>query len=219
VITKEKFKKDLEKLFSDFKWNVCGVIDINGNIIPLPKDSKVITMIFEELGWLRIQKLVKDYECTCVRGGSRQYPDVTLEGGKLGDKIIAVEFKSARKLGKNKCSRMSLGSFAGYFLEPYKKSPWCVKPYGVYSEHWVVGFLYSWNPDKDSLNMVSDVEVIVQEKWRIASKYTATGDTAHIGSVDDIERLKKGKGDFKSEEEFESYWREKGRKYIRRKTH
>ncbi|WP_457550059.1 type II restriction endonuclease [Archaeoglobus sp.] len=77
-----------------------------------------------------------------------------------------MEFKSARKLNESRCSRM-------------------VKPYGVYSEHWIVGFLYRWNPNADSLNMVSDVEVIVQEKWRIASRYTATGDTAHIGSVKD----------------------------------
>ena len=217
MITKEQFKRDLESLFSNFKWNVRGLIDMNGNVLPLPKDSKVVTMIFEELGWLRIQKLVNKYKCKCIRGGSRQYPDVTLEGGKLENKIIALEFKSARKIDKNKCSRMSLGSFAGYFLEPYKKSPWCVKPYGVYTEHWVIGFLYRWNPDADTLNMVSDVEVVIQEKWRIASKYTATGDTAHIGSVDDIKRLKEGKGDFKSEKEFEDYWRNKGLSYLRRK--
>ncbi len=217
MLSKEKFKRDLEKLFSKFKWNICGLIDTEGIILPLPKDSKVVTMIFEELGWIRIQELAKKYKCKCIRGGSRQYPDVTLEGGKLGNKIIALEFKSARKLDKNKCSRMSLGSFAGYFLEPNKKSPWCVKPYGVYTEHWVVGFLYRWNPNADCLNMVSDVEVIVQEKWRIASRYTATGDTAHIGSVDDIERLRKGLGDFRSEKEFEEFWRKKGSNYLRRK--
>jgi len=216
VITKDQFKKDLEKLFSDFKWNIKGLIDENGNIFPLPKDSKVVTMIFEELGWMRLQKLIKQYRCKAIRGASRQYPDVTLMGGKLGNKIIAIEFKSARRLKGDKCSRMSLGSFAGYFLEPNKKSPWCVLPYGRYTEHWVIGFIYTWDPKKDTLNMVSDVEVIINEKWKIASKYTATGDTAHIGSVDSINRLREGKGDFKSEEEFERYWREKGRKYVRR---
>ena len=54
MITKEQFKRDLERLFSNFKWNVRGLIDMNGNVLPLPKDSKVVTMIFEELGWLRI---------------------------------------------------------------------------------------------------------------------------------------------------------------------
>ncbi|WP_457550060.1 hypothetical protein [Archaeoglobus sp.] len=89
MLSKKEFKRDLEKLFSNFKWNICGLLDTEGNLLPLPKDSKVVTMIFEELGWIRIQELVKDYKCKCIRGGSRQYPDVTLEGGKLGNKIIA----------------------------------------------------------------------------------------------------------------------------------
>jgi len=59
--------------------------------------------------------------------------------------------------------------------------------------------------------MVSDVEVIVQQKWKIASKSTGTGTTFAIGSIKEIDKLEKGEGVFKSKEEFEEYWREKGK--------
>ena len=58
--------------------------------------------------------------------------------------------------------------------------------------------------------MVSIVDVIVQEKWRIASKSTGTGTTKHIGSIRDIDDLKNGNGPFKTREEFEVFWRNFG---------
>jgi hypothetical protein len=136
---------------------------------------------------------------------------MTLVGGKLGDKKIAIDIKTTRRLSRNRISGFTLGSFAGYFLYPERKMPGCKFPYGEFSEHWIIGFIYTWNPNSDSLHMVSDVEVIVQEKWRIASKSTGTGTTFAIGSIKEIDRLRKGEGDFKSKEEFEKYWREKGK--------
>jgi len=46
-------------------------------------------------------------------------------------------------------------------------------------------------------------------EYPIASKSTGTGDTAAIGAVVDIGRLKAGHGDFNSEAEFLEYWRTK----------
>jgi hypothetical protein len=59
--------------------------------------------------------------------------------------------------------------------------------------------------------MVSDVEVIVQPKWKIAAKSTGTGTTFAIGSIKDIDKLRKGEGAFKNKDEFENYWRKRGR--------
>lgn len=88
----------------------------------------------------------------------------------------------------------------------------CKFPYGEFAEHWIVGFIYTWNPEAENSGIVSDVEVIVQEKWKIASKSTGTGTTFAIGSIKDIDKLRKGEGQFKSKEEFENFWRAKGRK-------
>ena len=94
--------------------------------------------------------------------------------------------------------------------------PGCKFPYGEFDEHWIIGFIYSWNPETDSLHMVSDVSVIVQPKWKIASKSTGTGTTFAMGSIKDIDKLRNGEGEFKSEDEFENYWRKRGRGRRRR---
>lgn len=64
--------------------------------------------------------------------------------------------------------------------------------------------------------MVSDIEVVVNEKWKVASRSTATGTTFAISSVRDLERLRGGKGDFSSSAEFEAFWRAKGLERERR---
>jgi len=55
--------------------------------------------------------------------------------------------------------------------------------------------------------MISNIKIIVHEKWKLASKSTGTGTTTAIGSVHDIDKIIKGKGAFKSKEEFLEYWR------------
>lgn len=55
--------------------------------------------------------------------------------------------------------------------------------------------------------MISNVEIVIQEKWRLASKTTGTGTTTAIGSIKDINCIIGGNGDFKNEKEFLDYWR------------
>lgn len=198
-------KKDLEQLFEDFEWTVEGYKNAKG-YHPMPKIPQVITGIFEDLAKERTIPFAKEkYECEVEEAGSREYPDLTLYGGKFGNKKIALEFKTARRASSNECSRMSLGSCAGYFLYPDKKRAGCKYPYGEYSKHWIVGFIYTWDVEADSSQMVSDIEVIVQPKWKIASRSTASGDTAAIGAITNIANLKAGNGEFASEAEFASY--------------
>jgi hypothetical protein len=154
-----------------------------------------------------VEPLKQKYNCQVVIGKPREYPQLTLFGGEIGEKKIAIDVKSARKLTSTRTTRMSLGSYAGYFRYPNKKMRGCVFPYGEYKEHWIIGVLYTWHPGRPSEELISDVEVIINEKWRIASKHTATGDTAAIGSINDLNKLRAGLGEFKSEEEFEAYWR------------
>lgn len=211
-------KRDLEKIFEDFRWTIKGIVDKNRKIHPIPKIPQVVTGIFELFGKEKIIQLAKKkYQCKIIEGGSREYPDITLFGGRLGRKKIAVEIKTARRDPERpgRTSRMSLGSCAGYFLHPNKKMAGCRFPYGSYSEHWVVGCIYDWDESADSLGMVSNVEVIVHPKWKIASRSTATGDTAAMGSIVDISDLRGGKGEFASEKEFEDYWRNRGSRYQR----
>jgi len=208
---KPNLKADLESLFQGFRWTIRGFIDDEGMVHPLPDIPQVITGIFQEVAKQRLKPFLKrKYGCEIVQGGAREYPEITAFGGKLGQEKVAIDIKTTRRISRNRISGFSIGSYAGYFLHPERKLPGCKFPYGDFKEHWVIGFIYTWNPQKDSLHMVSDIEVVVNEKWKIASKSTATGTTFAISSVRDLGRLKEGKGDFDSIEEFETFWRVKG---------
>lgn len=209
-------KNDLEQLFSDFRWKIKGIIDEDDNIYPIPPIPQVITGIFQEITKHKVKELLKEkYGCDIVQGGPREYPEITAIGGKFGNIRIAIDMKTTRRINENRISGFTVGSFAGYFLYPEKKMPGCKFPYGEFDEHWIIGFIYTWNPDADSLHMVSDVEVIVQPKWKIASRSTGTGTTFAIGSIKDVNKLKKGEGVFKNKDEFDNYWRKRGRKRRR----
>jgi len=215
---KPNLKADLENAFHGFRWTIKGFIDENDEIHSLPDIPQVITGILQEVAKQKLKPFLrKQYGCEITQGGSREYPEITAFGGKLGQEKIAIDIKTTRRVSKNRISGFSIGSYAGYFLHPERKLPGCKFPYGEFKEHWIVGFIYSWNPDADSLHMVSNIEVIVSEKWRVASKSTATGTTFAISSVRDLKRLREGKGDFNSSEEFEAFWRVKGLERERRK--
>lgn len=202
--------QDLRELLAGFTWNIKGFIDRENRIYAVPEIPQVITGIFEELVVTRIREpLRRKYNCEIIRGGAREYPELTLYGGNIGEGKVAIDVKTARrdKDNPNRTSRMTLGSHGGYFRYPNQKRAGCVFPYGEYTEHWIIGFIYDWNAGRISLELVSNIEIIIQEKWKIASRYTGTGDTAAIGSVNEINRLRAGEGDFSSEEDFVDYWR------------
>lgn len=204
-------KADLENLFHGFRWTIKGFVDDDGRLSGLPDIPQVITGIFQEVAKLRLKPFLRErYRCEIVQGGAREYPEITAFGGELGQGKIAIDIKTCRRISSNRISGFSIGSYAGYFLYPERKLPGCKFPYGEFKEHWIIGFIYSWNPSADSLHKVSDIEVLVSQKWRVASKSTATGTTFAISSVRYLERLRAGEGDFDSPEEFETFWRAKG---------
>lgn len=207
-MNKKELKKELEKTMSDIVWNFVGILDTEEKLYPIPKNIQ-IQALFEYLAKKRIKRLAGELQCEYKEATStREYPDVLLRGGKLGKKTIALDAKTTRREGKNRVSGFTLGSYAGYFKYPEKKMPFCQIPYGDFDEHWIVGFIYTWNGEADTLHMVSEVDLVVQEKWKIASKSTGTGTTTAIGSVKQISQLKKGKGNFNSEKDFLRYWRD-----------
>ena len=210
---KPDLKTDLENLFKDFHWTTKGFIDENGKIYELPDIPQVITGIFQQLAKQKTKPFLKqNYLCQIIQGGAREYPEITAFGGKLGEEKIAIDIKTTRRISRNRVSGFSIGSYAGYFTHPDQRLPGCKFPYSEFKQHWIIGFVYTWNPGVDSLHKVSDIEVIVNQKWRLASKSTATGTTFAISSVRDLNALRAGKGAFNSPQAFENFWRAKGLK-------
>lgn len=205
-------KSDLEALYSNFKWNFVGILTTDDEIIPIPKNSTCITAIIEQKALLILDKFAREkYGCTSTRPSStREYPDTILRGGVFGNDIIAVDIKTARKEGRDRISGLTIGSYAGYFLHPDKKMKGCSLPYGAFKEHWIVAFLYEWNVKEDDERLVTGIECVASQKWKMASRSSGTGTTKHIGSVTLISDLRRGRGAFNSEKEFLEFWRVKG---------
>ena len=198
-------RKELEEAVKGIKWNYKGIIDSDGKIHEIPKNLN-FQALFEGAIMEKLKSLTKKFGIQVIDPKSiRAYPDIILEGGKLGKSRIAIDAKTGRRKGDR--THFTLGSYAGYFRKPDQKCGGCVRPYNEFDEHWVICFIYDWDPEENSLNMISNLQIIVQEKWKIASKGTGTGTTTAIGSIREISRIINGKGDFKNEKEFLKYWR------------
>lgn len=198
-------KTELYEAVKSIKWNFVGILDTEKRLHAIPNNLN-FQALFEKIVIEKLQGLTKTYGITVIDPNSiRAYPDIILENGALGDKIIAVDVKTGRRK-KNKTG-FTLGSYAGYFKNPDKKLSGCIRPYNDFSEHWAICFIYDWDGTADTLHMISNIEIVVQEKWKIASRTTGTGTTTAIGSIKDIDKIISGDGAFKSEREFLNYWR------------
>ncbi len=104
-------------------------------------------------------------------------------------------------------------------------------PYAEYAEHWIIGFVYRRiEVNQAAANRVyatadlaaipvpfTDVEVFMQEKWRIAGDRAGSGNTTNIGSITGtLGNFQQGNGVFQSEGEFLTYWRGYGRTAVER---
>lgn len=208
----EKIRRGLIGLLSDFRWKVKGFIEEDYTLYPLPKDPAIVTSVIEEIIKSKVKTyLKKQYRCSIKQGGSREYPEIAIFGGLLGASKIAIDIKTTRRISKNRISGFTLGSYAGYFYHSNVKMPGCIMPYDDFSEHLVIGFMYDWDGKANTLNMVKNIDLIVQPKWKIASKSTGTGTTNAIGSIKNINDLREGRGVFKSQEEFNAFWKQKAK--------
>lgn len=66
---------------------------------------------------------------------------------------------------------------------------------------------------KDRPERISNLQLVVHESWRIASTKRASATREYIGSVQKIEQLVAGEGEFDSVEDFEAYWRAPARSW------
>ena len=146
------------------------------------------------------------------------YPDITFIG-RNGEKI-AFDLKSTYRVNSKRVSGFTLGAFTGYFRN--RDSTKNISfPYREYSDHYVLGIIYSRSMEivderfvfrlEDLQNIQSvahDFAFLLHEKWRIASDKPGSGNTKNIGSAKDINALIDGNGDFSSEGKgtFDNYW-------------
>ncbi len=199
-------KEAILEAVKEIKWNFKGILDTEGRLHEIPKNLN-FQALFEKLALEKLVILTKKHNIRVQENTNiRSYPDIVLSGGILGKDIIALDIKTGRRVGDK--TGFTLGSYAGYIRNPNKKL--CcggLFSYNDFTHHWDICFIYDWDEKANTLSMIKNIQIVIQEKWRLASKTTGTGTTTAIGSIKEIDRIIKGNGDFKSEEEFLEYWR------------
>lgn len=218
---KREFEKKLDE--SSLTYKVQGIIADDTKVYPLGTDTKVLGSVFELVTRPLVYEIAYGHNLT-VREPRAQniYPDFTLMRDEADTKKIAVDVKMTYREGNRKVS-FTLGGYNSFIRENTKAKN-IEFPFDHYAEHWIVGFIYKRKePDEIPAHIYDlqdvakipvpfdDVQVFVQEKWRIAGTSAGSGNTTNIGSVSGtLEDFIKGRGAFSSEVEFLDYWRNYG---------
>lgn len=219
------FHSEIQKLYpGSLEWGLVGILTKHSKVYTLSFDSKILSGIFEIFCEPIIVRIAEKNGMRLEKSAQTAYPDFTLYSVSKPNKKIAVEVKSTyRKFNKDgsvKKFRFTLGSYRSFLRDP-KGRRGILYPYSDYIEHWVIGFLYTRNPECQVTEIrqvieasqlqtpFNDIEFFVQEKYKIAGKTQGSGNTTNIGSISSnkIDDFKKGELGFSSKEEFDNYWR------------
>ncbi len=201
-------------------YSVCGVIDRRRRIYPLGTDTKVLSTIFEIIARQSVADFAKQANLLLIDSDKQNYyPDFTLATNSDDSEKIAIDVKTTYKNNPDDLFGFTLGSYTSFLRNGTKN---IIFPFTQYKEHWIIGFVYRRVPvdasaasrrySTTNLSQIpapfSDVEVFVQEKWRIAGDKPGSGNTTNIGSIrGTLADFQQGNGVFKNEPEFLAYWR------------
>lgn len=204
-------------------WKVKGFIDIEQFVYTLNTDTKVISKALELVITPYLVKYFNDKRITYnFVEYQNHYPDIDL-GDSSGK--IALDLKSTYFTDdeKTKCRGLTLGAYLGYFRNR-RSTKNIYRPYSEYRRHLVLGLIYERNENvglpeiksvtnlTDIISVISNIRVLLQDKWKIAGDKPGSGNTTNIGSSDTVNDLVNGKGIFtklgsKGKEVFNDYWK------------
>lgn len=226
AVALEGFVNDLEQYVStiDGQWTVKGFIDIYKNIYTISSDTKIISKILEIHLFPKILQFAQDYGYKVVLADHQNYyPDISFV--KADDEAVrfAVDFKTTYRNPKKPhlCNGFTLGSHGEYF-ENRASNKNIQFPYGSYAGHFCLGIIYdrvdgstidetkahSLEELHSIASVVKNFNFFVTEKWKIASDKGGSGNTANIGSINNISDIINGQGMFSKlgESWFDDYW-------------
>ena len=230
---KEKFAIKLKEFVTelsghvstdDGQWTIKGFIDIFKNVYTISSDTKIVSKILEIHLFPQILAFAQANEYKVVLAEHQNYyPDISFV--KASDESIrfAVDFKTTYRNPKKPhlCNGFTLGSHGAYF--EHRTSTKNIQfPYSSYLGHFCLGIIYDRTVGAtidetkahriDELHSISSVasnfHFFVTEKWKIASDKGGSGNTANIGSINNIDDIINGRGMFSKlgEHWFDEYW-------------
>ncbi len=208
----------------DGQWTVKGFIDVYQNVYTISSDTKIVSKILEIHLFPRIVEFARENGYKIVLADHQNYyPDISFVNATDENIKFAVDFKTTYRLPNKPhlCNGFTLGSHGKYFEDRTSRKN-IQFPYSDYSGHFCLGIIYNrednatideTRPHKlDELqsitSVIKDFQFFVVEKWQIASDKSGSGNTANIGSINNIEDIINGNGVFSKlgETWFDDYW-------------
>lgn len=181
------------------------------HFLPLPKEPAALANIIEvSVVDFLVERAEETRGLDLARGTERGYPDVEFSGDALGG-FYAVDVKVARRKpvarGESRQTQSRITLYTGNTFFRYPNLHWggTFRPFAAYAQHLDVLAIYTF--DEDSFSRVANLEIIVQEPWRIASKQRSSTTREYLGAVTSIDALRDGRGEFATEAEFYAFWR------------
>lgn len=209
-------------------WSIKGFIDVDQNIYTISADTKIISKILEIQLFPKFLEFANSAGYDLVLAEHQNwYPDISFV--KKSDPTVkfAVDIKTTYRVPEYEgfCNGFTLGSHGAYFRE--RTSTKNIQfPYSEYNAHISLGILYTRALPADidetevfdlsSLtsitSVITDLLFFAEEKWRIASDRSGSGNTANIGSINYIPDMLSGNGAFAKlgEKVFDEYWINQG---------
>lgn len=190
-----------------------------GHLLPLPTEPAALANVMEiELRRHLCEAADSLAKAEIAEGTERSFPDLEFSGEAFGGGHRAVDIKCARiKQLKNGApstnlnNRIALYTGNTYFLWPDLKFSGILRPFSDYDEQISIVVLYRFDPAIPE--RIADVQVVAHETWRIGSKARASATREYIGSVQKLDDIVNGTGDFASAKDFYDYWRHSTRKW------
>ena len=228
------FARGLQKYVSaeDGQWTVKGFIDVLQNIYTISSDTKIISKIIEIHLFPKIMAFARRHGYKVVPAEHQNYyPDVSFV--KTGDEALkfALDFKTTYRNPAKPflCNGFTLGSHGKYF-ENRNSAKNVQFPYASYSGHFCLGVIYdrvggsavdeTARYNIKQLSAISSVAAnfrfFAAEKWKIAGDKSGSGNTANIGSINNIDDILNENGMFSrlGESWFDDYWMNYGKIII-----
>lgn len=213
----------------DGQWTVKGFIDVYRNVYTISSDTKIVSKILEIHLFPKILEFARALGYRVVLADHQNYyPDISFVKANDENTKFAVDFKTTYR-NANKdwlCNGFTLGSHGRYF-EDRGSTKNIQFPYSSYMGHFCLGIIYdridssaidetkSYTVDQlqSIASVVKNFQFFVAEKWKIASDKSGSGNTANIGSINNIADILIENGMFSrlGESWFDDYWMNYGK--------
>jgi hypothetical protein len=209
---------------SEGGWTIKGFIDVFENIYTISNDTKIVSKILEIQLFSKFLIFANENNYRLVLAEKQNwYPDISFVSKDDESIKFALDLKTTYRLEENSkfCNGFTLGSHGTYFVDKTSRKN-IQFPYGDYLGHFCLGVIYTratmvelFDAQVHHLNDLSKIPSVIGnmvffavEKWQIASDKGGSGNTANIGSIQNIKDIFNGNGIFKNlgEDWFDDYW-------------